>query len=60
MKEGFKLTIKGTVTRIFVEKDSGFKIVVVTVRDKLDKCRYRTCCKYLSSVRLYDIFPHMA
>ena len=33
-KEGFKLTIKGTVTRIFVEKDSGFKIVVVTVNDK--------------------------
>ena len=30
------MTIKGTVTRIFVEKDSGFKIVVVTVRDKLD------------------------
>jgi len=28
------LTIKGTVTRIFVEKDSGFKIVVVTVNDK--------------------------
>ena len=28
------MTIKGTVTRIFVEKDSGFKIVVVTVNDK--------------------------
>lgn len=25
------MTIKGTVTRIFVEKDSGFKIVVVIV-----------------------------
>ena len=34
MKEGFKLTIKGTVTRIFVEKDSGFKIIIVSVNDK--------------------------
>ena len=28
------MTIKGTVTRIFVEKDSGFKIIIVSVNDK--------------------------
>lgn len=27
------MNIKGTVTRIFAEKESGFKILVVSVRD---------------------------
>ena len=49
------MSIKGIVTRIFVEKDSGFKIVVVSVNDKTKIERYldKDVLKYIYENNLY-------
>ncbi len=49
------MNIKGTVTRIFAEKESGFKILVVSVRDMRTISQDKRNPDFLGSVTLIGV-----